>query len=281
MTKPLSAKLRAKWDALISTEGKRLGLMDCRPFLENKMVNDIFYEGMFNNRPCIVKCSSKDPQSITFEYEILKRLHKANRELFPEPFACVTSADNQMAFLITEKITDTGFIDPTTALSDVINIARTLESEKIVHRDIYRGNFFFASDGHLKLFDFQFSVDRNKPCVSRWLDANWKYHFIIFARIKDQPPATWNDISALRRFIKQNFKSASGFVETDNILSHMEKRAFYCAPIPHRHLPAMIAYLASLTLQRLCNKRPARDIIIRKRLRTVRELIASAISKSL
>lgn len=275
----LNKSLRKRWDTLIETEGAKLGLVRCRPFLENKMVNDVFYEGVFNGRECIVKCSSKDPQSIRFEYETLKRLHAAREELFPEPFACVTSADGRMAMLISEKVTDTGTIDPATALGDVLDIARTLEREGIVHRDIYRDNFFFTPAGHLKLFDFQFSIDRNRPYVSRWLAGNWKYHFVVFARVEGQPPATWNDISALRRFIKRNFKDGFGFAETDEILSRMEERGSYRAPVPRRRLPAMIVYLCSLTLQRLFTGRPGRRSVIRKRLRIVRELIASAISK--
>ena len=55
----LPRRLRAKWDELIATEGAAMGLSECRVFLENKLVNDIFYEGLFKGRPCVVKCSSR------------------------------------------------------------------------------------------------------------------------------------------------------------------------------------------------------------------------------
>ena len=56
MKRKLNERRRRRWDALIETEGKALGLDCCRPFLEKKLVNDIFYEGLFHGRPCIVKC---------------------------------------------------------------------------------------------------------------------------------------------------------------------------------------------------------------------------------
>ena len=52
---PLSWQKRAAWDALVREEGAKIGLSDCNAFLENKLVNDIFYEGVFKGRPCVVK----------------------------------------------------------------------------------------------------------------------------------------------------------------------------------------------------------------------------------
>ena len=59
MNKGLPKSLRARWDDLIATEGRALGLDGCRPFIENKLVNDIFYDGTFKGLPCVVKCSLK------------------------------------------------------------------------------------------------------------------------------------------------------------------------------------------------------------------------------
>ena len=67
---PLSWRKRAAWDALVREEGAKMGLSDCRAFLENKLVNDIFYEGVFKGRPCVVKCSSRAPESIENEYKL-------------------------------------------------------------------------------------------------------------------------------------------------------------------------------------------------------------------
>ena len=100
----LSDRLRCEWNRIVAAEGARLGISDCRPFLENKIANDIFYEGMFNGRPCIVKCSSRAPDSIANEYEMLKRMHAEAPEVFPEPFALWTSRNGRMAFVAMEKV---------------------------------------------------------------------------------------------------------------------------------------------------------------------------------
>ena len=95
---------RCEWNKIIETEGVKLGISDCCPFLENKIANDIFYEGMFNGRPCIVKCSSRAPDSIRNEYEMLKRVHSADAAVFPEPYALWTSPDGHKAFVAMEKV---------------------------------------------------------------------------------------------------------------------------------------------------------------------------------
>ena len=87
MKKRLDSRTRRKWDALIEAEGKAVGLTDCRPFLERKLVNDIFYEGLCKGRPCIVKCSSRAPESIVNEYELAKRLYETDPVHFPAVFA--------------------------------------------------------------------------------------------------------------------------------------------------------------------------------------------------
>ena len=78
-----------------------MGLTGLSAFLENKLVNDIFYEGLFNGRPCVVKCSSRAPESIGNEYELASRLHARDPIHFPEVFAVCRGP---MAFVVTEKV---------------------------------------------------------------------------------------------------------------------------------------------------------------------------------
>lgn len=278
MSKPLPAKLRAKWDTLIATEGKRLGLARCRPFLENKIVNDIFYSGFFKDRLCIVKCSSKDPDSIENEYKILSRLHSLKPELFPEPFCFHITPDRDMAFIAIEKIEELSAIDSTAALNDAVNIIEALLKENIIHRDIYRDNFFFSSNGHLCLFDFQFAVDATDPKISKWLQRHWKYHYVIFARVNGQPAATWNDVTAMRRFIQRTFPDAPGYHEADAKLARMEASANYRADIPLRILPLACAYAVSLSFQHLFCRNKSRKAVIGKRRSIVHDLIKAACS---
>ena len=98
---PLPWRERAAWDAIIAEKGPGMGLSGCRAFLENKLVNDIFYEGLFNGKPCIVKCSSRAPESIENEYELASRMHAADPVHFPDVYAF---SPGPMAFVVVEKI---------------------------------------------------------------------------------------------------------------------------------------------------------------------------------
>ena len=104
MSSGLPPEERAKWDALIKQEGGAMGLSGCRAFLENKLVNDIFYEGKFNGVPCVVKCSSRAPESIANEYEMSKRLLAADPGVCAEALALWRSEDGRRAFVVTRRL---------------------------------------------------------------------------------------------------------------------------------------------------------------------------------
>ena len=152
--KGLDARLRAQWDAIIESEGRALGLTDCRPFLENKMVNDIFYEGLYKGVPCVVKCSSRAPESIRNEYEVGVKLNAANPQVFPRFYGCHVSEDGKYAFVAMEKLHNLKEIEPKSAGDDAVAIVKALDRTGIVHRDVYIDNLMIGDDGHLKLMDF-------------------------------------------------------------------------------------------------------------------------------
>jgi len=190
---PLSWSERAAWDALVAEKGAAMGLADCRAFLENKLVNDIFYEGRFNGKPCVVKCSSRAPESIANEYELASRLHAQDPVHFPEVYAF---SPGPMAFVVTERIAggvtleddkDDKYAD------EVLAIIDSLYAAKVVYRDILPSNFLVAPDGHLKLIDFQFAVDWTAPRVDPWLRRHPSYHFAVFAAVLQKGVAWWDD----------------------------------------------------------------------------------------
>lgn len=189
----LDKRLRARWDELIETEGKALGLSACRPFLENKLVNDIFYEGTFRGRPCIVKCSSRAPESIVNEFELGSRLHATDPLHFPEMFACLPGP---FAFVVREKVESEKTLaeDPDDRYADeVVAIIDALFKAEVVYRDILPANFLIASDGHLKLIDFQFAVDMRTRRIDPWMRRHPEYHFTVFAAVVQGPVAWWDD----------------------------------------------------------------------------------------
>ena len=209
--KNLDARLRAEWNALVESEGKSLGLSDCSPFLENKMVNDIFYEGKFKGRDCIVKCSSKAPDSILNEYALSKRVYATNPSVTPEPLACYATDDGRMAFIVTAKakglslteLLRSGISDDAAAsyASDILHLANALSATGVVHRDLFTDNLLLDADGHIKAIDFQFAIDQNNYCECRWMQRNWKYRYVVFGVNHDLGLGVWNDAEALVRIL--------------------------------------------------------------------------------
>ncbi len=195
---PLPMRERKAWDDCVAKAGSEMGLSSCKALLENKLVNDIFYEGLFNGRPCMVKCSSRAPSSIENEYELAFRLHSMDPVHFPRVYAVHLGP---RAFVVTEKIEggkslqtnpDDRYAD------DVLAILDSLAAANVVHRDILPANFLIAPDGHLKLIDFQFAVDMNTKRVDPWLARRPLYHFLVFAAIVSSDGARWDDAEFAR-----------------------------------------------------------------------------------
>ena len=202
----LSPRLRRKWDRLIATEGAKLGLTDCRAFLENKLVNDIFYEGRFKGRPCVVKCSSRAPDSIRNEYEMSRRMFAVDPLSCAEPLALWRSQNGRLAFLVIERLTAVSLFDVykgydmfgvTNICEDLLRIAHALHAANIVHRDVNSWNILLGDDGHWRLIDFQFAVNRTSPSRDRYLSGHVKYHFTRLGVMVGWPVGHWNDCYCL------------------------------------------------------------------------------------
>ena len=184
---------REAWDALVAAEGAKLGLSECRAFLENKLVNDIFYEGLWKGRPCVVKCSSRAPESIANEYELASRMHAADPVHFPAAYAL---HPGPRAFVVLEKVeggrsleeeSDEGHAD------DILAILDALFAAGVVHRDIQRSNFLVGPDGRVRLIDFQFAMDAKAKRIDPWLARRPTYHFAVFAACLGPDGAWWDD----------------------------------------------------------------------------------------
>ena len=212
MSRGLTRSQRARWDALMETEGRALGLVDCRPFLENKIVNDIFYEGTYNGVPCIVKCSSRAPESIANEYEMSRRLAAAEPLACAEALAQWRAPDGSCAFVVLRRLpgpslTDMftrgmSFDDAVDCLDDMLRIATALLNAGIVWRDIIPDNFLRDADGHLKLIDAQFAIDRSAFREDPYLLAHWKYRTLLFAHHPMMAGRGWNDAGMMLNYAR-------------------------------------------------------------------------------
>lgn len=202
----LSKRLKACWDALIATEGKALGLEGCVPFLENKLVNDIFYKGTFNGIPCIVKCSSRAPESIENEYVMSQRL-AAVAPVCAEALAKWRSQDGRLAFVVTRRLQGPSLTEVLAhganqdevadIVADMVTIAEALLKARIVWRDIITDNFIRDESGHFRLIDAQFAIDRDNFREDPFLQKDWGYRMLAFAHHPMMAGRGWNDAAMM------------------------------------------------------------------------------------
>lgn len=248
MSKPLPKKLRAKWDELIETEGAAMGLSDCRVFLENKLVNDIFYEGLYKGVPCVVKCSSKAPELIRNEYDVGLKLNAVNPQVFPRFYECYVSEDGKYAFVVMEKLYDIKAVEPKFAGDDALCIIGALDQTGIVHRDVYIDNLMTGEDGHLKLIDFQFAVDRNKYEECKWMRRNWKYRYVVLGLVSGLPVGVWNDASGMLKVV-QRICNGDEYKKAVDTIKKYENRMVFAPMISLVDRVLLRLYEARLKLQ--------------------------------
>jgi len=205
--KRLSKRIRAAWWDVITSEGPALGLFDCRGMLENKFVNDIFFEGTFKGVPCIVKCSSRAPESIANEYEMSRRLAAADPGVCAEALAKWVSPDGRRAFVVLRKLPGPSLTDllargvdeveAIELMEDMVRIAEALLKAGIVWRDIIPDNFMRDEEGHLRLIDAQFAIDRNDFHEQPFLIKHWTYRMLVFAYHPMMAGRGWNDVGMM------------------------------------------------------------------------------------
>ncbi len=139
-------------------------------------------------RPIFVKYSPVAPFAIENEWKFARRFRAIRPDLCVEPvFWHVMSngafvALERMEGRTLQDLLDEGrrfTLEETARLvKDMEDISDTLLKAKIVHRDVRPANLMVASDGHVKIFDFQFAVDRDDPreqkyFVDRYMELLW------------------------------------------------------------------------------------------------------------
>jgi serine/threonine protein kinase len=221
---PLPRRKRAAWDAIIATEGVKMGLDGCRAFLENKIVNDIFYEGLYKGRPCVVKCSSRAPVSIKNEYDMSRRLAAVDPRACAEALDLWTAPDGRRAFVVLRRLPgpsltdilsrDVGEDEAVAIIEDMIRIAEALKKSGIVWRDIISDNFIRDDEGHFRLIDAQFAVDRADFREIPFLRSHWSYRTIVFANHPMMAGRGWNDAAMMLFFVWKLSASPPGYLFT-------------------------------------------------------------------
>ena len=209
----LNIPAKAEWRRVVDGVGAELGLADCRVLLENKYINDVFFEGRFKGRDAIVKCSSTCAWSIGNEFRLASRLHAAAPLVVPEPLAAWTSDDGRRAFVVAEKVSGPSLTEllaqgVTDAqadgfAADILMLAKTLKDTGVLHRDLFADNLLLGEDGHLKTIDWQLAIDRNDYREDPWVAAHPKFLYVVFGVNRELGLGVWNDFHALGKILAQ------------------------------------------------------------------------------
>ena len=268
------------WRNIVDGVGSDMGLTGCRVVLENKYINDVFFEGQFKGRDAIVKCSSTCAWSIGNEFRLASRLRAAAPLVVPEPLAVWTSDDGCRAFVVTEKVDGPSLTDllvrgVTEAqadgfAADILALAEALRKEGILHRDLFSDNLLLDADGHLKAIDWQLAIDRARYREDPWVVRNWKFRYVVFGVNRELGLGVWNDFHALGKVLA-HLPQTAAVRATAARLAAVAPEMTFSAP-PDRWTRFRLGlYGCSLRFQMLLNcRRPEKRARLERRWRTVR-----------
>ena len=270
---------KAEWRMVVDGVGADMGLSGCRVLMENKYINDVFFEGQFKGRDSVIKCSSKCAWSIGNEFRLASRLFAAAPSVVAEPLAVWTSDDGRRAFVVTEKVSGPSLtellergvtdVQADAFAEDILALAGALERTGILHRDIYTDNFLLGADGHLKVIDFQMSIDRNDYREDPWVASHPKFLYVVFGVNHNTPCGCWDDRAALDAVLAL-LPATDAVKQARRKLASMPEIAFTARPPLGARL-TLGAYAVSLMIQSHVPWRSRkRRNQARKRLATIR-----------
>jgi len=265
------------------------GLADCRVFLENKYINEVFYEGTYRGRPCIVKCSGTCAWSIGNEYALASRLFAEAPGVVEEPLAHGEDFGagpdgvvprRRRAYVVTARIAGPSLAallarGVTSAQADVFaedirTLARALRRTGVLHRDLFEENLLLGDDGHLRAIDFQLAVDRNAYREDPWVARNWKFRYVVFGVNRELGLGVWNDFHALGKILAKFPQTARVREVAAELAAEEDGMAFAARPSAADRVRLWL-YGCSLRLQMLLRGRRHRKYVqLERRWRTVR-----------
>ena len=275
----LNIPARGEWRRIVDGAGADLGLSGCRVLLENKYINDVFFEGRFKDRPVVVKCSSACAWSIGNEFRLASRLHAAAPSAVPEPLAAWTSDDGRRAFVVTEKVAGPTLTEllargVTDAQADVFaadvgRLADALKETGIVHRDLFSDNLLLGADGHLTAIDWQLAVDRGDYREDPWVARHWKFRYVVFGVNRELGLGVWNDFHALGKILAQLPQTETVRAVAARLAAEAPSQAISAPPDALTQLKLRL-YALSLRCQMLLRgKRHRKYAQLERRLRTI------------
>lgn len=253
------------------------GLTDLRVFLENKYINDLFYEGHYRGRPCIVKRSTKCPWSIGNEFRLARRMFAVAPTVVPEPLAV---EEGTPAMIATERVAGPSLTDllakgvseaqADAFAADFRTLAHALKTTGILHRDLFSDNLLLGADGHLKAIDWQLAIDRNDYREDPWVKRHWKFRYVVFGVNRELGLGVWNDFHALGKILAKFPQTPRVREVAAELAQEASAMSFAASPTGWTRLRLWL-YGCSLRLQMiLCGRRHRKYVQLENRWRTVR-----------
>jgi len=238
---------------------------NAKVFLENKYINDVFRTGVFKDRECVEKTSTKAVWSIGNEFKMASRMYDAAPETVPEPLLWTFSGDGKSASVAAERVPGpslsrilaSGGLDGAKADSfaaDVMRLAAALKATGIVHRDLFEDNLLLGADGHLKAIDWQLAIDRNDYREDPWVVRNWKFRYVVFGVNREMGLGVWNDFAALGNILAKFPQTEAVAAARAALASEADSMAFSAPPDALTRLKLRM-YAVSLRLQMLLKGR--------------------------
>ena len=132
----------------------------------------MFFSSCHDGRNVLLKYSPVAPRAISAEWTFARKVRRIRPDLCVEPvFWHSTSGGG--AFVAMERLegrtlkdllssgVELAAEDVRRLVCDMKDIVRALDDAGVVHRDIRPDNLMVLPDGHVKIFDFQFAIDRS------------------------------------------------------------------------------------------------------------------------
>lgn len=275
----LNIPAKAEWRRIVDAAAADMGISDCRVMLENKYINDVFFEGRFKGRDVIVKCSSKCAWSIGNEFRIASRLRDAAPSVVPEPLAAWASDDGQRAFVAAERVPGPSLTEllargvtdeqADSFAADIRALAEALKATGVLHRDLFADNLLLGADGHLKAIDWQLAIDRNDYREDPWVARHWKFRYVVFGVNRELGLGVWNDFHALGKVLAQLPQTAAVRAVAAWLSAEERTMAFAAPPDAGTRLKLRL-YALSLRLQMaLRGRRHRKYAQLERRYRTI------------